>query len=329
MCLGSLSATSLSIPFSVFVTLLSPLYHRPPAPPPLPLRLRFRLLPPSPLCLSGYLVLVLSLPHLPCLYALHPFLPYFFIFSQVGLPLAVSDKASLEVKRTISCEKAKEGGGRRAALRRLARQPPGSRRRPPTSPQASRHIPKISHCPLALPKPLYGSVPCACVLVSPLVLINYKPYVCMYVKIRRHQQTRVHAHTGPIINRLCVTSNNNTYARKTATGGYGVWRRTACSRLRRLATVVPACYQRKITIYFSQAGQTLDGRESQSKLLHPVYNTKGTRRVHTHNQSSQIKVNGRPRRQTVDRQRRITHTRTRATRAAAQQRCSTAQTRKQ
>ena len=22
-------------------------------------------------------------------------------------------------------------------------------------------------------------------------------YVCMYVKIRRHQHTRVHAHTGP------------------------------------------------------------------------------------------------------------------------------------
>ena len=68
------------------------------------------------------------------------------------------------------------------------RRPLGSRRR--LRPQASRYIPGSS--PLA-PKPTFGSVPCACVLVSPLY---YKP------SVKKTNRCRVHsggARPAPIV----------------------------------------------------------------------------------------------------------------------------------
>jgi len=94
VCLGSLSATSLSLPFSVSVALLSPLLSsaRPT---------------PYHLCGSAFVYCLhrrcvcrgassseITSPSMSVC-ALHPFpfLPYFLLFFQVGLPLAVSASA--------------------------------------------------------------------------------------------------------------------------------------------------------------------------------------------------------------------------------------------
>ena len=90
VCLGSLSAASLSLPFSLSLSPSCHFYYLLSSARPTTFAFAAPLsfTASSPLCLSGHLVL--RLPHLPCVYALHPFLLYFFIFSQVGLPLAVS-----------------------------------------------------------------------------------------------------------------------------------------------------------------------------------------------------------------------------------------------
>jgi len=75
VCLGSLFATSLSLPFFVSVFLLSPLLSSVAALPSFTA---------SAAVVSVGASLVLRLPHLPCLYARHPFPPVFSSFFSGG-----------------------------------------------------------------------------------------------------------------------------------------------------------------------------------------------------------------------------------------------------